>query len=96
MTISNKKASSSFMKDDNAEYVWPWCHLASFMLNSNVSYETRCCPVTGATVNAYHAGSQVDFAFADFCVAPTRSSLMPDSGYLSCSSPPLLFLLVPA
>src|SRR5579872_2858791 len=72
---SNKKAPSSIVKDDNAEYVLPWCHLASFMLNSCMSYETCSCPVTGATVYVSHAGLQVDFAFADHCVAPTHSSL---------------------
>ena len=73
--------------------VLPWCHLASFTLNYKMSYETRSCPVTGATVYVSHAGLQVDFAFADHCVAPTRSSLMPDNGYLSCSSPLLSFVV---
>ncbi len=81
------------MKDDNAVYVLPWCHLASFTLKWNMSHETRSCPVTGATVNAVRVGSQVDFAFAGNCVAPTRSSLMPDNSYLSCSSPCFLFCL---
>ena len=73
------------MKDDNAVYVLPWCHLASFTLNWNMSYETRFCPVTGAAVNAHRASLQVDFAVADCCVAPTRSSLLPGKSYLSCS-----------
>lgn len=71
--------------------VLPWCHLAFFTLNCNMSYETRFCPVTGATVYTSRAGLQVDFAFADHCVAPTHSSLMPGKSYLSCSSPLLSF-----
>jgi hypothetical protein len=39
------------------------------------------------TVDAYRAGSRVDFSRAGYCVAPSRSSLPPSKRYLSRSSP---------
>ncbi|HEV7236399.1 MAG TPA: hypothetical protein VGN15_09475, partial [Ktedonobacteraceae bacterium] len=72
------KALPSLLKDDNAEYVLvvvPPLFTALLMSANAYGERPHLCLVTGATVDAYRAGFQVDFASAHYCVAPSRSSL---------------------